>query len=193
MTKAMMQKWQRDWFVKELDRDYDPMIQAAQLKIRSLEAEAVEVAEKNLADEIGATPIIEELQEAIDNVKSKMSKAARFFKTSKVAKKKEVHYKFKEKDFDISGYGCNRITPEDCWEQIRDWAGDFARKQIEKTPEGKALKILEDNKRISLKDIMEAGSPADLRDKLQSNLKKDGLTWNKEQKALPPTTDQTIN
>ena len=50
--------------------------------------------------------------------------------------------------------------PEDCWEQIRDWAGDFATKQIEKTPEGaKALKILEDNKRVSLKDIMEAGSP----------------------------------
>ena len=192
MTKSTMQKWQRDWFVKELDRDYDPMIQAAQLKIRSLEAEAVEVAEKNLADEIGATPIIEELQEAIDNVKSKMSKAARFFKTSKVAKKKDVNYKFKEKDFDISGYGANRITPEDCWEQIRDWAGDLARKQIEKTPEGRALKILEDNKRISLKDIMEAGSPADLRDKLQSNLKKDGLTWNKEQKALPPT-GETIN
>ena len=192
MTKSTMQKWQRDWFVKELDRDYDPMIQAAQLKIRSLEAEAVEVAEKNLADEIGATPIIEELQEAIENVKSKMSKAARFFKTSKVAKKKEVHYKFKEKDFDISGYGCNRITPEDCWEQIRDWAGDFARKQIEKTPEGKALKILEDNKRVSLKDIMEAGSPADLREKLQSNLKKDGLTWTKDQKALPPT-GETIN
>ena len=192
MTKSTMQKWQRDWFVKELDRDYDPMIQAAQLKIRSLEAEAVEVAEKNLADEIGATPIIEELQQAIDNVKSKMSKAARFFKTSKVAKKKEVHYKFKEKDFDISGYGSNRITPEDCWEQIRDWAGDFARQQIEKTPEGKALKILEDNKRVSLKDIMEAGSPADLREKLQSNLKKDGLTWTKDQKALPPT-GETIN
>ena len=36
-----MQKWQRDWFTKELDRDYDPLIQAAQLKIRSLEADAV--------------------------------------------------------------------------------------------------------------------------------------------------------
>ena len=192
MTKAMMQKWQRDWFVKELDRDYDPMIQAAQLKIRSLEAEAVEVAEKNLADEIGATPIIEELQEAIENVKSKMSKAARFFRTSKVAKKKEVNYKFQEKDFGLSSYG-NKITPEDCWEQIRDWAGDFARKQIEKTPEGKALKILEDNKRISLKDIMEAGSPADLRDKLQANLKNDGLTWNKQQKALPPAEGTTMN
>ena len=193
MTKSTMQKWQRDHFVSELNRNYDPLINAAELKLKSIEAEAIEIAEKNLADDIGATPIIEELQEAIETVKSKMSKAARFFKTSKVAKKKEVHYKFKEKDFDISGYGCNRITPEDCWEQIRDWAGDFARKQIEKTPEGKALKILEDNKRVSLKDIMEAGSPADLKEKLQSNLKKDGLTWTKDQKALPPATDQTIN
>ena len=192
MAKATMQKWQRDWFVKELDRDYDPLIQAAQLKIRSLEAEAVEIAEKNLADEIGATPIIEELEKAIENVKNKMSKAARFFRTSKVARKKEVNYKFREKEFDIDGYKSNSITPDDCWEQIREWAGDLARKQIEKTPEGKALKILEDNKRVSLKDIMEAGSPADLRDKLQSNLKKDGLTWTKDQKALPPI-GETIN
>ena len=189
----MMQKWQRDWFKDELDRDYDPLIQSAQLKIKSLEAEAIEVAEKNLADDIGATPIIEELQLAIDTVKQKMSKAARFFSTSKVARKRDINYKFKEKDFDISGYGSNRITPEDCWEQIRDWAGDLARKQIEKTPEGKALKILEDNKRVSLKDIMEAGSPADLRNKLQANLKKDGLTWTKDQKALPPATGETIN
>ena len=193
MTKAMMQKWQRDWFTKELDRDYDPLIQAAQLKIRSLEAEAVEIAEKNLADEIGATPIIKELEEAIENVKTKMSKAARFFRTSKVAKKKDVNYKFREKEFNLDGYGSNRIMPDDCWEQIREWAGDLARKQIEKTPEGKALKILEDNKRVSLKDIMEAGSPDSLRAKLQNNLKKDGLTWVKDQKALPPTTDQTIN
>ena len=92
MTKAMMQKWQRDWFVKELDRDYNPLIQAAELKIKSLEAEAIEVAEKNLADDIGATPIIEELQQAIDTVKSKMSKAARFFSTSKVARKKDINY-----------------------------------------------------------------------------------------------------
>ena len=187
-----MQKWQRDWFTKELDRDYAPLIQAAQLKIRSLEAEAVEIAEKNLADEIGATPIIKELEEAIENVKSKMSKAARFFKTSKVAKKKDVNYKFREKEFNLDGYGSNRIMPDDCWEQIREWAGDLARKQIEKTPEGKALKILEDNKRVSLKDIMEAGSPDNLRAKLQNNLKKDGLTWVKDQKALPPT-GETIN
>ena len=144
MAKATMQKWQRDHFVKELDRNYDPLISAASLKLRSIEAEAVEIAEKNLADEIGATPVIQELENAIENLKNKMSKAASFFRTSKVAKKKDVNYKFREKEFNLDGYGSNRIMPEDCWEQIRDWAGDLARKQIEKTPEGKALKILED-------------------------------------------------
>ena len=192
MAKSTMQKWQRDQFVSELNRNYDPLINAAELKLKAIEAEAIEIAEKNLADDIGATPIIDELQQAIDNVKSKMSKAARFLRTSKVAKKKDVNYKFQEKEFNLSGYGSNRIMPEDCWEQIRDWAGNLARKQIEKTPEGKALKILEDNKRVSLKDIMEAGSPDSLRAKLQNNLKKDGLTWVKDQKALPPT-DETIN
>ena len=191
MTKAMMQKWQRDWFVKELDRDYNPLIQAAELKIKSLEAEAIEIAEKNLADDIGATPIIEELQQAIETVKSKMSKAARFFNKTKHAKK-DINYKFKEKEFDIfSSYGSNKITPDDCWEQIREWAADFARAQVKKTPEGKILATLEDNKRASYKEIMEAGSPDSLKATLHNNLKKDGLSWNKEVKALPPAG--TIN
>jgi len=190
MTKPLMQKWQRDHFVSELNETYNPLIQAAELKIKALEAEAIEVAEKNLADEIGATPIIEELQLAIDTVKRKMSKAARFFNKTKQAKK-DINYKFKEKDFGLSSYG-NRITPEDCWEQIRDWAGEYARQQINKTKEGKILKMLEDNKKVSYKEIMEAGSPDSLKDKLQNNLKKDGLSWSKEVKALPPI-DETIN
>ncbi len=196
MTKATMQKWQRDWFKGELNRQYDPLIQAAELKLKSIEAEAVEVAQKNLADKIGATPIIEELEEAIDNVKQKMSKAARFFKSSKEGKKRGVGYKFEEKEYSISGYSSNSITPEDCWEQVRDWASDFAKKQMEKTPEGKVLKVLEDNKRASLKEIMEAGSPDTLRGKLDNNLKKDGLSWHQEVKALPnvqTNTGGTIN
>jgi len=191
MTKSTMQKWQRDHFVSELDRNYDPLIRAAELKVKSIEAEAIEIAEKNLADDIGATPIIEELEKAIETVKSKMSKAARFFNKTKHAKK-DINYKFKEKNFDIFGYGSNRITPDDCWEQIRDWAGDFARAKIKKTPEGKILATLEENKRASYKEIMEAGSPDSLKQKLHTNLQKDGLSWNREVKALPPI-DQTIN
>jgi len=186
-----MQKWQRDHFVSELNETYNPLIQAAELKIKHKEAEAIEVAEKNLADEIGATPIIQELQLAIDTVKSKMSKAARFFSKTKQAKK-DINYKFKEKDFTLGGYSSTQITPEDCWEQVRDWASDLARQQIQKTPEGRALKMLEDNKKVSYKEIMEAGSPDSLKDKLQNNLKKDGLSWSKEVKALPPI-DETIN
>ena len=191
MAKATMQKWQRDHFVSELNRNYDPLINAAELKLKSIEAEAIEIAEKNLADEIGATPIIEELQEAINNVKTKMSKAARFFNKTKQAKK-DINYKFKEKDFDLFGYGSSRITPDDCWEQIRDWAGDFARAKIKQTPEGKVLATLEENKRASYKEIMEAGSPDSLKQKLHTNLQKDGLSWNREGKALPPI-DETIN
>ena len=190
MTKPM-QKWQRDHFVSELNLKYDPLINAAELKLKSIEAEAIEIAEKNLADEIGATPIIEELQEAINNVKTKMSKAARFFNKTKQAKK-DINYKFKEKDFDLFGYGSSRITPDDCWEQIRDWAGDFARAKIKQTPEGKVLATLEENKRASYKEIMEAGSPDSLKTKLHNNLQKDGLSWNREVKALPPI-DETIN
>jgi len=39
---------------------------------------------------------------------------------------------------------------------------------------------------------MEAGSPDSLKDKLHNNLQKDGLSWNREVKALPPT-GETIN
>ena len=191
MAKATMQKWQRDHFVSELNRNYDPLINAAELKLKSIEAEAIEIAEKNLADDIGATPIIEELEKAIENVKQKMSKAARFFNKTKHAKK-DINYKFKEKDFDLFGYGSSRITPDDCWEQIRDWAGDFAREKIKQTPEGKILATLEENKRASYKEIMEAGSPDSLKTKLHNNLQKDGLSWNREVKALPPI-DETIN
>ena len=126
MAKATMQKWQRDHFVSELNRNYDPLIRSAELKLKSIEAEAIEIAEKNLADEIGATPIIKELEEAIEVVKGVMSKAARFFAKTKQGKK-DINYKFKEKDFNLFGYSGNYITPDDCWEQIRDWAGDLAR------------------------------------------------------------------
>lgn len=189
MAKSTMQKWQRDHYINKLNTKYDPLITAASLKLKSIEAEAIEIAEKNLADEIGATPIIEELQEAIETVKQKMSKAARFFSKTKHGKK-DINYKFKEKDFGLSGYS-NRITPEDCWEQIRDWAGDLAQEQIKKTPEGKVLATLEGNKAASYNEIMEAGSSDALKDKLDKNLKKDGLSWKQDVKALPPAG--TIN
>ena len=119
-----------------------------------------------------------------------MSKAARFFSKTKQAKK-DIGYKFKEKSFDVFGYRSNQITPDDCWEQIREWAGELAREKIKKTPEGKILATLEANKRASYKEIMEAGSPDSLKDRLHTNLKKDGLSWHQEVKALPPAG--TIN
>ena len=34
MTKSTMQKWQRDHFVSELNRNYDPLINAAEFEIK---------------------------------------------------------------------------------------------------------------------------------------------------------------
>ena len=117
-----------------------------------------------------------------------MSKAARFFSTSKQAKKSDVNYKFREKDFDINGYGSNKITPEDCWEQVREWATAAARAQIAKTPEGALVETIKANKRASEKAIMEAGSPDTLVARLDQNLSKNGLSWHQEVKALPSST-----
>ena len=36
MSKTSMQKWQRDWFLKELDTKYDNLIQTQELKLKSI-------------------------------------------------------------------------------------------------------------------------------------------------------------
>ena len=185
MTKTTMQKWQRDWFLKELDNKYDTLIDAQELKTKSLLSEAIEKAEKNLAKKIGADKIIKELEAAISNVEQKMSKAARFFNSTSYARQKDVNYKFKEKKFNISNYGSTKITPSDCWDQVREWAAKFAQIEIDKTPEGKRLKLLRDNKHAGKKIIMEAGSPDELKVSLNDNVKSIGQSWNTEVKALP--------
>ena len=99
MAKATMQKWQRDWFLSELDKKYDNEITAQELKLKSIIADATEKAEKNLAKKIGADKIIKELEEALEIATQKMSKAARFFRSTNYAKKDDVNYKFREHTF----------------------------------------------------------------------------------------------
>jgi hypothetical protein len=186
MAKATMQKWQRDWFLSELDKKYDNEITAQELKLKSIIADATEKAEKNLAKKIGADKVIKELEEALEIATQKMSKAARFFRSTNYAKKDDVSYKFRENTFSITGgYGSNKILPDDCWEQVRSWASKFAEAQVDKTPEGKQLKILRDNKHAGKKAIMEAGSPDELKTKLNENVKCIGQTWDNSVKALP--------
>ena len=181
-----MQKWQRDWFLRELNEKYDSSINTQELKLKSLLANATEKAEKNLAKKIGADKVIKELEQAIELCTQKMSKAARFFRSTNYAKKEDVSSKFRENSFRIGGgYSSNTILPDDCWEQVRNWASRFAEEEIEKTPEGKRLKILKDNKHAGKKALMEAGSPDELRRILNNNVKCIGQTWDNQVKALP--------
>ena len=185
MSKTSMQKWQRDWFLKELDTKYDNLIQTQELKLKSILTDATERAEKNLAKKIGADKVIKELEKAAEIFTQKMSKAARFFRSTSYAKVKDVNYKFKERTYDPFSYGGSRVSPSDCWEQVREWASKYAQAEIEKTVEGKKLKLLKDNKHAGKKLIMEAGSPEELKVSLNNNVKSIGQSWNTEVKALP--------
>ena len=78
--------------------------------------------------------------------------------------KSKLSYKFDKKDRDSyyrSGYD-RGITPEDCREQLREWAEFLAKKEAEKTPEGKKVKELELYKQSAINSVFECGVPEQL-------------------------------
>ena len=97
-----------------------------------------------------------------------------------------MSYKFKKSDRD-NYYSNDRygrgITPEDCRDQIREWAQFLAEKEAEKTPEGKKVKELELYKQSAINSVFECGVPEQLNVVLEKVLSGVGIVWNKT-KAL---------
>ena len=84
----------------------------------------------------------------------------------------------------FDSYNNNRITPEDCKEQIRSWAQKLAEREAEKTPIGKKKVKLLQLKEDAISDVMESGMPAELIDKLGQRLKVIGIAWNNNVKQI---------
>ena len=179
MATNGMQKWQRDHFVGEINDSYSPLIQHQELMLKSLIGEATEKATKKLAIKIGADKVINELEDAFNLYETKQAKARLFFNKTSYAKKHGINYDL-EKDRDR-----DKLTPEMCRDQVREWASELAKIECEKTPEGKKLKILLDNKHEAKRLILEANAPDQLKVALNKNYVKVGLVWNREVKALP--------
>ena len=98
--------------------------------------------------------------------------------------KKRLNYKFKDKNDRDNRFGYNRgITPEDCREQLRDWAQYLAEIEVEKTPEGKKVKELKLYKQSAINSVFECGVPEQLNTVLEKVLSGVGIIWNKT-KAL---------
>jgi hypothetical protein len=181
-----MTKYQLEHFKTKVKDKFAPMIEEVDLSLRKIVADMTESAEKKLSDKIGATEIINLLEDAeAEHIKA-MKKARTFFTKNLTAEQKEnLDYKFrKDEKIGFDSYNNNRITPEDCKEQIRSWAQKLAEREAEKTPIGKKKVKLLQLKEDAISDVMESGMPSELIEKLGQRLKVIGVAWNNNVKQI---------
>ena len=170
MTK--MTKYQLEHFENKVNRYFQPLIEEQQLLIKQYRTEATNNVVKKLAKKMGADKILQQMKKAEEFMKQAQADAKTFFeKQSKKEKKSINNYRFERED-------AEQITLEDCEEQLRDWAKELVDREIEKRPEGAKLKDLKDLKQKAIDNVMESGTPDELKQSLNLVVKHIGLTWN---------------
>ena len=178
MSKSMT-KYQLDHFRDKVKRQFNPLIDEAELLVKQFKTEATDKAVDKLAKKMGADKIIKQFQEAEIKLEEARASALTFF-TKKKPKDEELNYNFREH----SRYS-DQLSLQDCHDQLRDWASTLAEREIERRPEGAKLKHLKELKTKALDVVMESGTPDSLAIALDQVSKKIGLTWNTDVQALP--------
>ena len=168
MTK--MTKYQLEHFENKVERYFRPLIDEQQLLIKQYRTEATNNVVKKLAKKMGADKILAKMKEAEEFSKEAQNDAKTFFEKQSKKEKKEISYRF-ERDED-------RLSLSDWEEQLREWAKDLVDREIERRPEGAKLKDLKDLKQKAIDNVMESGTPDELKQSLNLVVKHIGLTWN---------------
>ena len=168
MTK--MTKYQLNHFENKVNRYFQPIIDEQHLLIKQYRTEATNNVVKKLAKKMGADKILARMKEAEDFMKEAQNDAKTFFEKQSKKEKKEISYRF-ERDED-------RLSLSDCEDQLREWAKDLVDREIERRPEGAKLKDLKDLKQKAIDNVMESGTPDELKESLNLVVKTIGLTWN---------------
>ena len=179
-------KYQLEHLKKRINSEIDPLIDQAQLSVKSIVADLTESAELKLAKKIKADVVIKELEQAIEQLEIKQRKAQTFFgKIKDPELKGKLSYKFDKNDRDSYYRGSYNkgIEPSDCRDQLREWAQYLAEIEAEKTPEGKKVKELKLYKQSAINSVFECGVPEQLNIVLEKVLNGVGIVWNKT-KAL---------
>ena len=171
MAKTMT-KYQLDHFRQKVRRHFDPLIEEQELLVKQHRTEATKRIVGKLAKKMGADKILTAFRNAEEEMKRVREDAKTFFvkKAKSEDKKEKLNYNF-TKDSD------DKISLDDCEEQLRDWAKELVDREIRRRPEGKMLKQLEDVKTSALDTVMESGSSEDLIKALDLCTKKIGITW----------------
>jgi hypothetical protein len=179
-----MTKYQLEHFENKVKRTLDPLIDEQELLVKQFTTEATNKASKKLAVKIGAQKIMDHLKEAEEMLSKAQSSAQSFFEKKASTKERKEGLK---SNFDKDSYNYNddKITLEDCNDQIRAWAKALAEKEIEKQPEGKQLAKLKGIKRSALDSIMESEAPTTLIDSLNKHMTKYlGVSWHEQPRAI---------
>ena len=183
MTKTQYPtKYQITKLEQRVDEELDPIIKLAELELKSVLAEQTEIAMSYLAKKIKADRVINNLQKAVESLEIAQRQAINFFGKVKDNKLKErLSHKFKKNDRDNyyrSSYD-KGILPEDCRDQLREWAEVIAQQKVENKPEGKKLKELKLYKKASKHKIWECGVPEQLQSQLSKILAGLNIIWDK--------------
>ena len=168
MTK--MTKYQLEHYENKVERYFRPLIDEQQLLIKQYRTEATNNVVKKLAKKMGADKILAKMKEAEEFMLQAQRDAKTFFEKQSKKEKKQLDYRF-DRDED-------RLSYSDCEEQLRDWAKDLVDREIERRPEGAKLKDLKDLKQKAIDNVMESGTPDELKESLNLVVKTIGLTWN---------------
>ena len=171
MAKTMT-KYQLDHFKRKVKRHFDPLIEEQELLVKQYRTEATKRIVGKLAKKMGADKILTAFRNAEEELKRVREDAKTFFikKAKSEDKKEKLNYNF-TKDSD------DKISLDDCEEQLRDWAKELVDREIRRRPEGKLLNELEKVKTSALDTVMESGSSEDLIKALDLCTKKIGITW----------------
>ena len=180
MSKTMT-KYQLDHFRDKVKRQFNPLIDEQELLVKQFKTEATDKAVSKLSKKIGADKIIDKFRQAEKMLEDARATALTFFEKKK-PKDQELNYNFRNQG---SRYNDDKLTLEDCENQLRDWASTLAEREIERRPEGQKLKQLRDLKEKALDVVMESGTPDTLAIALDNVSKKIGLRWNTDVQALP--------
>ena len=119
---------------------------------------------------MGADKILAQMKEAEEFMKEAQNNAKTFFEKVSKKEKKELDYRLHRDE--------DRLSLSDCEEQLREWAKDLVDREIERRPEGAKLKDLKDLKQKAIDNVMESGTPDELKQSLNLVVKHIGLTWN---------------
>ena len=183
MSKATYPtKYQITKLEQRVDEEIDPIIKMAELELKSVLTEQTEIAMTYLAKKIKADKVIDNLQKAVEQLEVAQRQAVTFFgKIKDNSLREKLNYKFKDKDKDNyyrSSYD-KGIMPEDCRDQLREFAEFIAQQKVENMKEGKKLKELKLYKKASKHKIWECGVPEQLQSQLEQILSGINIIWDK--------------